>query len=82
MALGLAPGAAMEYSTTPPATGRGSGVTTGEGHGEELGEGQEEGEVEIELLGIGVRGGGGAAVGPLQPATTRSTPKARARIHV
>ena len=80
MALGLAPAAAIEYSTTPPATGGGNGVATGEGHGDALGE--TAGEDEIEALGAGVRGGGAAPVGPLHPTITNSTPTARARTYV
>jgi hypothetical protein len=80
MALGLAPGAAIEYSTTPPATGGGNGVATGEGHAEALGDGAGEGK--IEAFGAGVRGGGTAPVGPLQPMVTNKAPTARARTRV
>jgi hypothetical protein len=76
MPLGLAPVAVIEYSTTPPATGGGNGVAAGEGHGDREGEG------ELEPVGVGVRGGGAAPVGPLQPMVTKSTPMARARTPV
>jgi hypothetical protein len=76
IAPGLAPGEAIEYSTTPPATGCASGVPTGEGDGEALAEG------ELAALGEGVRGGGAAPVGPMQPTVKNSTPTARARMPV
>jgi hypothetical protein len=76
MPLGLAPGVEIEYSTTPPATGGGNGVAAGEGQGE----GPIEGE--LSALGAGVRGGGAAPVGPLQPTITNSMPMPRARTPV
>jgi len=79
MALGLAPGAAIGCSTTPPAFAGGNGVATGVGRADTLGDGADAGE---EPVGAGVRGGGAAPVGPLQPMITISTPTASARTPV